>query len=150
MLVSVFISFGHFASFFALTAAIVLQLALLSNSLSLETALRIQRADRAAGMAAALILVFGFLRVFVFDKGAEYYFSNTFFLLKLGIFVAVALLSVYPTLTYLKWNESLNQGVVPELSTLVIPRLRKIIHYQLIGILAILLCASLIAKGYGV
>lgn len=149
MLLSVFISFGHFFSFFALTAALVLQLALISESLSTEIALRIQRADRAYGIAAALVLLFGFLRVFFFDKGADYYFSNTYFLLKLGLLVAVGLLSIYPTITYLRWNQSLNRGEAPELSAQSALGLRRLIHYQLIGIIGVLLCASLVARGYG-
>ncbi|MEE8364676.1 MAG: DUF2214 family protein [Gammaproteobacteria bacterium] len=149
MLVSVFISFGHFFSFFALTGALVLQLALISESLSVETALRIQRADRAYGIAAAMVLLFGFLRVFMFDKGADYYFSNTYFLLKLGLLVAVGLLSIYPTLTYLRWNQVLNRGEAPELLAQSALGLRRLIHYQLVGIIGVLLCASLVARGYG-
>lgn len=147
---SAFISFGHFFSFFALTAALVLQLALLSNSLSVETALRIQRADRIYGIAAALVLLFGLLRVFLFDKGADYYFSNTYFLAKLSLLVTIGLLSIYPTISYLRWNQVLNKGEVPELSALTALRLRRLIHYQLIGISGVLLCASLVARGYGV
>ena len=149
MLASVFISFGHFVSFFALTAALVLQLALLSDSLSIDTALRIQRADRAAGIAVALVLIFGFSRVFLFDKGSDYYFSNTFFLLKLGLLVVVGLISIYPTFTYQRWSQVLARDEAPELSAQLVLRLRKLIHYQLVGIIGILLCASLMARGYG-
>jgi len=149
MLVSVFISFGHFFAFFALTAALVLQLVLISDSLRVETALRIQRADRAYGIAAALVLLFGFLRVFLFDKGADYYFSNTYFLIKLGLLVAVGLLSIYPTVTYLRWNQVLNRGEALELTAQSVLRLRRLIHYQLSAIIGVLLCASLVARGYG-
>lgn len=149
MLVSAFISFGHFFAFFALTAALVLQLALVSDSTSINSALRIQRADRAAGIAAAMVLIFGFSRVFLFDKGADYYFSNTFFLLKLGLFVAAALLSIYPTITYRRWSQGLSKGEAPELTGHSALRLRRLIHYQLVAIIGILLCASLMARGYG-
>ncbi|MFV2031777.1 MAG: DUF2214 family protein [Gammaproteobacteria bacterium] len=149
MLVSVFISFGHFFSVFALSAALVLQLALISDSISVDTAVRIQRADRAYGIAAALVLLFGLLRVFLFDRGADYYFSNTFFLLKMGLLVSVGLLSIYPTVSYLRWNQALNSGEAPEITPQSALRLRRLIHYQLIGIGGILLCASLVARGYG-
>ena len=88
MLLAALTAFGHFLAFFALTAAIVLTLALIRESMDLEVARRIQRADRVAGIAATLILVFGFLRVFYFEKGSDYYFDNTFFWLKLALFAA--------------------------------------------------------------
>ena len=71
MLVSALIAFVHFFAFFAMTAAIVLQLGLISESISVDTARRIQRADRAYGIAAMAVLVFGFLRVIYFEKGTD-------------------------------------------------------------------------------
>jgi putative membrane protein len=149
MLWSALIAFGHFLAFFALTAALVLQLTLVSESISVDTARRIQRADRVYGLSAMLLLVFGFLRVVYFEKGADYYFDNSFFLLKIGLFVGVGLLSIYPTVFYLRWNPELKQEIAPEISTQSVQKIRKIIHTELVGIMGILLCASLMAKGFG-
>ncbi len=149
MLWSALIAFGHFFAFFALTATLVLQLGLVSESISVDTARRIQRADRAYGLAAILLLVFGFLRVIYFEKGTDYYFDNTFFLIKIGLFIGVGLLSIYPTMTYLRWNAELKQEIAPDLSIQAVHNIRKIIHTELVGILGVLLCASLMAKGFG-
>jgi putative membrane protein len=144
------IAFGHFLAFFALTAAAVLQLALLGESMSADTARRIHRADRAAGLSAVAVLVFGLLRVFRFEKGADYYFSNTWFLLKFALFVIAALISLYPTLTFLRWNAVLAQGAGIELQAAQLGRLKSVIHWELVLIIGILLCASLMARGFGV
>ncbi len=149
MIVAAFISFGHFLAFFALAAALVLELALIAESMSLETAKRIQRADRAIGISAVLVLVFGFLRVVYFEKGADYYFSNTFFLIKLGLFIVAALISLYPTIQFIRWNSELSQGIAPDLTTAAVKRLKSIIHWELVLIGGIMLCASLMAKGFG-
>jgi putative membrane protein len=149
MLVSALIAYAHFFAFFALTAALILQLTLLSDSISVATAQRIQRADRFYGMFAILILIFGLLRVVYFEKGADYYFSNTFFLLKMGLFIVVGLLSIYPTICYTRWNPELKLDIAPELSIQSVQKLRKIIHTEMVVILGILLCASLMAKGFG-
>ena len=149
MLASALVAFAHFSAFFALTAALVLQLALISESISVATARRIQRADRAYAIAAVLVLIFGILRVVYFEKGVDYYLGNTFFLLKIGLFVAVGLLSIYPTICYQRWNADLNQDIAPELSMQAVLKIRKIMHTELVGILGILLCASLMAKGFG-
>lgn len=150
MIGAALIAFGHFLAFFALTAALVLELALLTESLSVETALRIQRADRVVGIAATLLLVFGFLRVLYFEKGSDYYFANMFFQIKLGLFIIAALISLYPTLQFVRWNSELNQGIAPDLSSATVKRLKSVIHWELVLIGGILLCASLMAKGYGV
>ena len=149
MLASALIAFAHFFAFFVMTAAIVLQLGLVSESISVDTARRIQRADKAYGIAAMAVLVFGFLRVIYFEKGTDYYFDNTFFLIKIGLFIGVGLLSIYPTMTYQRWNPELNQEIAPDMPIPVVQKIRKIIHTELVGILGILLCASLMAKGFG-
>jgi len=149
MIAAALIAFGHFLAFFALAAALVLELALIAESMSVETAKRIQRADRVVGIAATLVLVFGLLRVFYFEKGSEYYFSNTFFLIKLGLFVIAALISLYPTIQFTRWNSELGQGIAPDLTTAVVKRLKSAIHWELVLIGGIMLCASLLAKGFG-
>ena len=150
MLVPALIAFGHFVAFFALAAALVLELALINESLSVETAKRIQRADRIIGLAAALLLVFGFLRVFYFEKGSEYYFDNIFFQIKLGLFFVAALISLIPTMQFVRWNHQLKQGIAPAMTSASVKRLKRIIHWELVLIGGIMLCASLMAKGFGV
>ena len=150
MLLSALIAFGHFVAFFALAAALVLELTLITESISVETAKRIQRADRVIGMAAILVLVFGFLRVIYFEKGSDYYFSNTFFQIKLGLFFVAALISLIPTLQFVRWKHELKQGIAPDMTSASVKRLKRIIHWELVLIGGIMLCASLMAKGFGV
>jgi len=149
MLVSALIAFGHFLAFFTLSAALVLELALLTESLSVETARRIQRADMVLGIAAVLLLVFGFLRVIYFEKGSDYYFGNTFFLIKLALFVIAGVISLYPSAVFRRWSSELKQGIAPELDSDMLGRIKKIIHWELVLIGGILICASLMAKGIG-
>lgn len=150
MLAPALIAFGHFVAFFTLAAALVLELALLGESLSVETAKRIQRADRVVGISAILVLVFGFLRVIYFEKGSEYYFGNTFFQIKLGLFFVAALISLIPTLQFMRWNHELKQAIAPDLTSASVKRLKSIIHWELVLIGGIMLCASLMARGLGV
>lgn len=149
MLAAALIAFGHFLAFFALTAALVLELALLGKGMSVDVARRIRRADRVAGLAAVAVLAFGLARVFWFEKGSEYYFSNTYFLLKLALFVAAFLISLYPTLTFQRWGGPLTRDVAPDLDAPTEKRLKSAIHWELVLIAGILLCASLMARGFG-
>ncbi len=149
MLPAALVAFGHFLAFFALTAALVLQLALLTESMSLDSARRIQRANLVLGIAAVLLLLFGFLRVY-YEKGGEYYFDNVFFWLKLGLYITAAAISVYPSLIYRRWNSELQQEIAPEIDSQTVTLVKKIIHWELVLVLGILICASLMAKGYGI
>ena len=149
MLAAALVAFGHILAFFALSAALVLELALLTESLNIAAARRIQRADLVLGLSAGLLLVFVFLRVFYFEKGSEYYFGNHFFWLKLLLFVTAAIISLYPSMIFRRWNSELRQEIAPELSSGMVARLKKIIHWELVLIGSMLICASAMAKGFG-
>jgi putative membrane protein len=150
MLIPALVAFAHFLAFFALAAALVLELALLIESPGVEVARRIQRADLVVGMAALLLLVAGFLRVIYFEKGGDYYFANTFFQIKLALFIIAGVISLYPSALFRRWNSELKQGIPPELDADTVRRLKKIIHWELVLIGGMLICASLMAKGFGI
>jgi len=143
------IAFGHFAAFYALVAALVLELALIGERMSVEAARRVRRADRIAGVAALLVLGFGLLRVFLYEKGSAYYFSNTWFLVKLALFVVAALVSIYPTVRFIRWGRELARDTAPMPDPVEVRWLRRAIHWELVLIGGILFCASLMAKGFG-
>jgi putative membrane protein len=149
VLAGAFVAFGHFLAFFSLAAALVLELALIGESMSVEVARRIQRADRVLGLSAILLLVFGTLRAVYFEKGADYYLDNSFFQIKIALFLLAALISAYPTICFRRWNAELAQGIAPGLSATEVKRLKRAIHWQLVFIGGILVCASLMAKGFG-
>ena len=149
MLLGAFVAFGHFLAFFSLAAALVLELSLITASINVEVARRIRRADMVAGMSAILLLVFGSLRVVYFEKGADYYLDNTFFQIKIGLFLLAALISVYPTICFRRWGAELAQDIAPTLNAVEVARLKQAIHWELVFIGGILVCASLMAKGFG-
>jgi putative membrane protein len=53
------------------------------------------------------------LRVFYFEKGAAYYFSNHAFMPKFSIFIVVVLLSIITTVEFLSWRKALKAGQAP-------------------------------------
>jgi putative membrane protein len=149
MLIAALVSFGHFLAFFALTAAVVVKLTLISESITAEAAQRVRRADRVAGLSALLVLVFGTLRVVYFEKGGAYYADNLFFQIKIGLFFLAAAISIYPTIRFARWKRDLEQGQAPVLHAAQVKNLRRALHWELVLIGAILLCASLMARGFG-
>ena len=149
MLVAALVAFVHFLAFFALAAALVVELVLISQTMTIAVASRIRRADRAAGLSALTLLIFGFLRVSYFEKGGDYYFNNSFFQLKILLFVGVFVLTIYPTSRFIRWGPELAENRVPVLSAIEAKKIKRIIHWQLVLIGGMALCASLMAKGFG-
>ncbi|HKA42774.1 MAG TPA: DUF2214 family protein [Burkholderiales bacterium] len=142
-------AFLHHLAAFTLVAALVVEFVLIRGQLTVERARSLQLADAAIGAAAGVVLVIGLLRVFYFEKGAAYYFHSGPFIAKLSLFVMVALLSIYPTVKFLSWGKTLKQGRLPNVSDGELRMIRSMLHLELMGIVVLILCAALMAKGIG-
>ena len=95
------------------------------------------------------MLLIGFLRVFFFEKGINFYLNNPFFWVKMTAFLLVGLLSIDPTIRYIRWNRTLRQNEVPEISETEYKRTRLLLSLEVIGIAVILLAAPMMARGIG-
>lgn len=129
---STLFAFLHHLAAFALVAALAGEHVVFPDR-------RVRVLDAIYGASAGALLVIGLLRVFYFEKGAAFYFGNVFFIAKLGLFAAVGLLSIYPTIMFRR----------PQLSALQQRRVVMALRLQLAGVVLILLCAALMAKGVG-
>ena len=142
-------AFLHHLAAFALVATLVLEFVLIKGELDARTARRLKLADMVFGLSSGVVLVVGLLRVIYFEKGASYYFHSAPFIAKLVLFLAVGLLSIIPTMEFLSWSKALEQGQVPSLSPEKQRKLRTVMHLELVGVVLILLCAALMARGVG-
>jgi putative membrane protein len=142
-------AFLHHVAAFSLFAALVVQFVLIRSPLTVESARKLQLYDRIYGIAAVVLLVVGLGRVFHFEKGAYYYFHSWTFLAKFALFVIVGLASIIPTLEFLRWGSELKAGQVPAVAPEKLRSIRSIIHYEMLGVVLIILCAALTAKGIG-
>ncbi|HKD52967.1 MAG TPA: DUF2214 family protein [Steroidobacteraceae bacterium] len=142
-------AFLHHVAAFTVVAALAVEVALFKPPLSVLQARRLQVTDNIFGAAAGAVLVIGMLRVAYFEKGPAYYWHDTFFIAKLTAFVIAALISIYPTINFLSWSKSLKAGAVPEISAERVRRVRMCLMLELTAIVVILLCAPLMARGFG-
>lgn len=142
-------AFGHHVAAFTLVCAIAIEFILIRDELTIERARMLLRIDMVAGASAGFLLVVGALRVFIFEKGAAFYFHNPFFIAKMIAFAAVALLTIVPTLEFLSWRKALQRGQRPFVEPQKIRRIRSLLHLELIGIVVIIFCAALMARGVG-
>src|SRR5215831_18920279 len=110
---STLFAFLHHLCAFTLVAAVAIEFTLIRQELTLGSARRLQVTDLVLGIAAGLLLVIGLLRVFFFEKGAEYYWHSHAFLMKFALFIIVSLLSIIPTTEFLSWRDAIRAGQVP-------------------------------------
>jgi putative membrane protein len=150
MVTSAIFAFLHFLAVFGIFATVFLEWQTMSPAPTHAEALRIQRCDRWYGIFAGALVVVGLLRVYYFEKGKAFYFSNPFFNAKLTLFVLVGLFSIYPTVRFIRWRAQTRQGSAPIVSAEEYRRIMMFLRAELVLLLGAALCASLMARGLGV
>lgn len=146
---SALFAYFHHLCAFTFTACLVYEFIAYRRELSLAEARRIQRTDLVYGISAGLLLVIGLLRVFFFEKGVNFYIHSPFFWVKMAAFAMVGILSIDPTIRYIRWNKPLHDNVAPEITDIEYKRTRILLGLEITGIAVILFAATLMARGIG-
>ncbi len=87
--------------------------------------------------------------MFFFEKGANFYAANPLFWVKMGLFLIVGLMSIYPTIRFIKWGERLKNNTAIEVADEEYKRIRLILKLELVGIALILFAAPAMARAIG-
>ena len=143
------VAYVHYLSFMLCFAALVVERRLIRPDPDRRTATVMVITDVIYGMAALALLVSGILRVLYFGQGSEFYTTNPLFWWKVGLYLSVGGLSLYPTITYVLWAIPLRQGELPKVSEALASRLAWILNVELVGFALIPLMATLMARGVG-
>jgi putative membrane protein len=147
MTATVTAAFIHHAAAFLIVATLMVELVVLKNELTVTSARSVLRMDMVYGIAALVLLVAGFVRVFYTEKGSAYYFDSGSFLLKLALFIVVGLLSIYPTMKFMGWRKALREQRVPDFDAATRRTVRILIHIELTLLFVIMLLAVMMARG---
>ncbi len=138
----------HHLLAFGLVTMLVVESTLLSRPLDAPAMKRLAGVDRGLGIVATLLLAVGLWRVYAGIKGPDFYLHNPWFHAKLGAFVLAALLSLWPTVRFLKWRKALKADPSFLPSSADAAGLRRIVRFELALVAAILVCAAAMAR-YG-
>ncbi|HNE05200.1 MAG TPA: DUF2214 family protein [Anaerolineales bacterium] len=138
----------HHIAAFTMTACLVYEFIALRKSISSVEVRRIQQVDLWYGISAGVLLVAGLLRVFIFEKGASYYGANPLFWVKMALFALVGILSIYPTIRYIRWGNVTDDKKL-ELPDDEYKRIRLLLNLEVIGIALILFAAPAMARAIG-
>ncbi len=143
------VAYIHYLSFMLCFGALVLERRLIKANPSRADATLMVITDVVYGMAALALLVSGILRVLYFGQGSSFYTENPLFWWKVGLYLSVGALSLYPTVTYILWAIPLRKGELPQVSEALAKRLAWILNIELVGFALIPLLATLMARGVG-
>jgi putative membrane protein len=142
-------AFAHHLAAFTLFACVLIEHLMLKPDLTLTGAKRLLRIDMVYGISAMLVLIIGIARVTHLEKGWAYYSQNGFFWIKMSAFALVALLSIYPTVTFISWRKPLQQNILPPVTG---PRVKRVVwclRLQLLFLVIMLGAAAMMARGIG-
>jgi putative membrane protein len=142
------LAYAHFLAIFALASVLVAEAILFRQTMPGPIFRRLQIVDRWYGITAALVIVTGLARLFLGLKGAAYYQSNPIFWTKIGLFAIVGLLSVAPTIAYLRWNARTAADGSLALEAGEYATMRNLIWLQVAIFVFIPLCATFMARGF--
>jgi putative membrane protein len=107
-------------------------------------------ADAWWGVAALLWISTGLWRVFgSMEKSAAYYWTNHIFLAKMGLLLLVFALEIWPMLTLIRWRRA--DRALLESSDLATrgARIARISDVQTLLVVAMVVAAVLMSRGYG-
>ena len=139
----------HYLGIILCFSALLFERLKLKVNLNRNEAIAIIIADVVYGIAGLAILITGILRVNYFGQGSQFYTSNPIFWVKVGLYIIVGLLSLYPTITYVLWAIPLSKNKLPKVSEKIVKRFKFIIITELFGFATIPLFATLMARGIG-
>jgi len=149
MLTDLLLAIAHHLLIFGLAAVLVAEMILVRPQMSTADAAKVARIDIAFGVLAGLILLVGFGRVYFGLKGPDTYWSNIFFHAKLGAFLLVGVLSIWPTVQFIRWRAAIRRDAAFIPPPAEVEKARRFIHLELVVFFLIPVFAALMARGYG-
>jgi len=109
---------------------------------------RLGKIDMVYGISAGVVLLTGLARVFLGSKGAAWYAHNPLLYVKLALFLVVGLISIKPTLMFVRWRRALRaSGALPDAPE--IKKARRLVMVQAHILPFIPLVAVFLARGFG-
>ena len=110
---------------------------------------RLARIDMVYGIAAIAVLASGLARTWWGMKGTAWYWTNPLLHVKLTLFIIIAVISIFPTLTYFRWRKALRaNGTLP--AEAEVRKTRRLVMIQAHLIAVVPLVAVFLARGFGV
>ena len=149
MLTDALLATLHHLLMFLLIALLATELVLLRPEISAATLMRLTRIDGAYGAVAGLLLLAGGARLMWGVKSAAFYAGNGWFWAKMALFAAIGLISILPTLRFIRWSRMRKADAAWLPDAAAILSTRRLVVLQIALFTLIPFSAALMARGFG-
>ena len=143
------LAYLHFMAIFVLFAFLTTQAVMLRAPLDAAGIRLVGRADIWYAGAAVVALATGLARAYFGAKGMGFYLAQWAFYAKLATFVAVGLLSIKPTLVFIRWRKALERDAGWRLAAAEQAAMRRIVMIEVHLAALIPVFAVMMARGLG-
>ncbi|MDR7132180.1 putative membrane protein [Algoriphagus sp. 4150] len=145
MTTEILLRYLHFISIFAIVGSLVSEHLLLKPTMMRKEIKRIATIDGVYGMAALTLLAVGLtLWLGEYGKPSGFYTHNFIFHIKITLFATIGILSIYPTVFFIK-----NGKGDPEEAVSIPKAIVMLLRMELLLLFIIPLLAGLMARGIG-
>lgn len=134
----------HHIAVFGLVALLAME-GLALKDVAVDPA-RLVRMDVRFGLTAGLVVVIGVCRVIWGGKGWVFYEANPFFWGKIALFAAIGLVSIRPTLLFIRWRKAAAGSTLYTPPAAELNRARKSIRLEALLLVPLLACAAVMAR----
>ena len=149
MILDAVVAYLHFAAMFLLFSFLTAQAMLMRSPLDERLVRLVGRIDIGYAISAVLVLLTGMLRLGFGAKGADFHLGHWPIYAKVGVFLAVGLISVRPTLAFIRWRRAFDADKAWRLPPEEQAAMRRIVMIELhLGAL-IPVFAVMMARGIG-
>lgn len=131
----------HFIGIMSLASCLVMQHLIIEKENTIAQLKKIAFIDIIYGISAVLTLIGGLALLLYVGKGSEFYMTNYVFHIKLTIFIIILLLSIYPSMFYIKNKKK-------DITSVKMPKvIIMLVRVQLLLIFILPFLGALIARG---
>lgn len=143
------LSYLHFSAMFLVFGFLTVEVMLVREPIDARVAVLLARSDIWYVGSAIVTLAAGIGRLMLGAKGMAFYTGNPVFWLKLGLFVAVLLVSVLPTRQFIRWRAQFAADPQYAVADGERRRIRRLVMIELHLLAFVPLAAVLMARGIG-
>ena len=148
-MIDALLAYVHYAAMVFIALLLFLEFRTCRPGLTAEGIRQLARMDLVYMAAALLALATGVVRLVWFAKGPAFYLYNPVFYIKIALFAAVGLMSIPPTMQFLKWMRAIRSGARNVAEPWQIVRVSRYLAVELALFALIPLMAVLMARGIG-
>ena len=143
------LAYAHFIAIMLISAFLGAEILLLRTELKAKTIEVLAKADMGYFLSAGLVLLAGALRLGLAPKGMMFYAGNPILWAKVGLFFAIALLSLIPTRRFVHWRHKLRMDPGFQVPADETASTRRLVFIELHLLALLPLLAVLMSRGIG-